>query len=116
MRRCHGPQDQTPLLIGQVEVNDVELNLNFKPFNEELNKFCHLALDPENEKNPRCFGQLREHHNNSVELEIEDITIGKKNRFQVSLPSKLREGRVYSFRILSRSVFHLTQKQARISP
>ena len=97
--------DQTPLLLGQAEVSDVELNLSFGPFNGDLNKFCHLTLDPENEKNPRCFGQLRENHNNSPELEIEDITIGKDNLFQVSLPNQLREGRIYSFRILSRSVF-----------
>lgn len=102
-----GPEDQTPLLLGQMKVADAQLNISFEQFNGEFSKFCSLLLDLGNEKNLNCFGQLRENHNhnNSSEVELGEIKIGKNNQFQVLLSDQLRLNRVYSFRIQARSTF-----------
>ena len=98
--------DQSLVLRGEVEVANPQLNLNFKQFGGELKSFCNLKLDLENEKNLNCFGRLTQLHSNSdYEFNIDEITIGDDNRFEVIFTNQLRENKIYNFRILARSQF-----------
>ena len=96
--------DQNLLLTGEVKVADPQLNITHEHFEGDLDNFCRLELH-ERDKNSRCFGLIRELHNNNPEFPIEGIDIGKSNRFHVRFTNELRDGRIYSLRIQAHSEF-----------
>ena len=101
-----GGDDQSILLLGQVEVVDPQLAVSFEFFQGSLNNFCNALIDPSHERLARCFGRYTERHSNrSSEQSISEITIQANNRFAVVFSNQLRKDKIYRFRIQARSEF-----------
>ena len=100
--------DNSTYLRGEVEVANLELSITHEHFQGDLNRFCTLPLDAENDNRPHCAGLFRELHSGNPEAVIDDtnlISIGDNNRFQILFTNQLREDKIYSFRLQSRSTY-----------
>ena len=99
--------NQNTYLRGEVEVIGLQANLSHEQFQGDLNRFCSLVLDPDNEKNPICRALVSELHSGNPEIVLDQnaITISNNNRFQILFTEGLQENKSYSFRLQSYSQY-----------